>query len=139
MASGLYNAARAAFLKADIDWEAADVRCLLVDETYVFDATEVYVDDLVAYELGATDYARQTVDNRAVSGTSPTYADADNITFAGLGGVTNETINGAVLFVDTGDDATAPLICFVDLSDVLTEDIDTIVDFADGHVFDWTG
>jgi hypothetical protein len=138
MASGLYNSARAAFLRGEIDWEGADVRLLLVKDTYTFDATDVYVSDLVAQELTATDYARQSMAHMAVTGTNPTWADADDVTFAGLGGVTNQTIGGAVVYVYNASDDAAPLIAFIDLSDISTADMDTAVRFEDSHVFNWS-
>jgi len=140
VASGLYNSARAAFLKADIDWETADLRCLLVDDGYTFDPTDVMVSDLPgAVEINATDYSRQVLTGLAVTGTSPTYADADPIVFAGLGGVVNDIINGAVIYVHNASPSLAALVCFVDTTDILTQDVDTTIVFADSHVFNWVG
>jgi hypothetical protein len=103
-----------------VNWTSADIRCLLVDTDYVFDPDDNFVTDLVADELSTTNYARQAVGSRTITeddaGNRVAF-DAADVVFASLGpAVGGPVIGGAVLFVHTGDDATATLIAFVDLN-----------------------
>ena len=148
MASGLFNAARQRFLRAGIDWEDDDIDCLLVDSLYEFDEDDEYVSDVVASECGATDYARVSVTGRTVSDATSTVADCANITFEDLGGATNETTGGAILFKNSGTDydggtidadANRPIICFIDYSDFTTADHDYTIVLPVGGVFNWAG
>ena len=148
MASGLFNAARQRFLRAGIDWEDDDIDCLLVDDTYTFDEADEYVSDVAAKECGATDYARVSVSSRTVSDATTTVVDCGDITFAGLGGASNETVGGAILFKNSGTDydggtinadANRPVICFVDHTDFTTADQDYTLVVPAGGLFDWAG
>ena len=139
MASGLFNDARQAFLKGIIDWEDDNIDVLLVDENYTFDATHQHVDDVSANELTATDYVRKDLASRTVEGTTTSQASCANVTWAGLGGVTNKTIGGAIPFVNSGADSTSTVICFVDTGDTLTQDLDVVLSFQNGIVFTWAG
>lgn len=139
MSSGMFDAARQAIGRGQIAWESADIRVLLVKDTYSFDPTHSFVADLVAHELGATDYARKTTTGRIVGPSSPTYFLMDDVLWVGLGGASNQVIGGAVVYLHTGSDATARLICFIDTPDQLTQDQDTYLAFATSRVFQWTG
>jgi hypothetical protein len=139
MASSLYSPARRAFGRGQIAWDTDDIRGLLVLPTYSYDADHQYVSDVVAHELGATNYARKQLTGRSVGVSAPTYFLADTITWTSLGNGVNETIHGLIIFVHTGNDATAPLICFCDNADLPTQGQETRIVFANNRVFSWSG
>lgn len=136
MASGLYNKARQRFLEGGIDWVNGNIDVLLVQSTYAFDATDQVLTD-IAGEVSATDYARKDLTGRTLAGTTTTEAKAANPTWAGLGGATNQTIGGAIVFLNTGADASSVPICFIDTVDQATQNTDVTVSFAGGIVFTW--
>ena len=139
MASGLFNPARQAFGRGEIDWEDADVRALLVVPAYTFDPDDAFVADLVAHELSAANYARVQVTGRQVGPSAPTYFLADAPLFPNLGTVGEATIGMGILFVHTGNDATARLVCACDVADQATQALGTRIVFANGRVFSWGG
>jgi hypothetical protein len=47
MASALYNKGREGFLDGSIDWDTDDIRVMLVLDTYIFDADDNDVADLI--------------------------------------------------------------------------------------------
>lgn len=113
---GLYELAEALS-----DLGSADLRVLLVRETYTFAATHNVVSDVVAHELSVSSYARHTLTGETVvedDTNHRAYLDANDATFSGLG--TGQTIAGAVLFRHTGSDATAPVIAFIPITSTPT-------------------
>jgi hypothetical protein len=107
MASGLYDKAREAFLEADIDWGANDIRAILIDSgTYTVNlSTHQFLSSIPSG-------ARIAVSGSLTSKTSTNgVADAADVTFTAVSGATIEAI---VLYVHTGTDATARLICYID-------------------------
>lgn len=112
----------------DANLDAADLRCLLiktsaptVDTNFVADITEVAV----------SGYARQTLTGETVTEDDTNdfaYLDANDATFAGL--ATGETVLGACVFRHTGNDATAPVYTFHDLTDTPTNGGDIVVQWA---------
>lgn len=101
---------------------------------YVGDEGDQFVSDLVAAETHATNYARRTVVpvvqwdalNSRVEVVVP------DTTFPLLGGAVNEDIEWAVLFDDTGNDATSPVFVGWDLSATnnTTNGTDFLIDFS---------
>lgn len=102
--SSFYDSGRQGFLDGTLDWDADDVKVMLVKATYVFNASHVYVSDVVAYDNG-----------RSLSLTGKTttggVADADNTTVTALDG---ESTAYMVLFADSGLDSTSRLIGNID-------------------------
>jgi hypothetical protein len=140
VASALYDGARKAFLEGNLHWGTDDIGVLLVQDTYSFSAAHGFVADVVAAELSATDYARKTnVAGRSVGASAPTYALCDNLTWVGLGGAVNQVIHGVIFFLNTGNDATARLICFCDNPNITTQDQDVVASFGSQRVFSWGG
>jgi hypothetical protein len=136
MASGLFNSARQKFIQGDIDWDANDVECLLVKNTYTFDETDEFVTDLVAHECSASGYVRQNVTTRTASDATTTVIDCDDVDFGVLG--SGESLSGAVFFVNSGADATSSLICFIDVTDFATG-LDTELIIPATGLFTWAG
>ena len=114
-----------------------DVKVLLVDDTYAFDPDHAFVSDVIAggKEIAATNYARKALAAGA-TGFKVTYDSVANKilfimpdqTWVGLGGAANDTIGGAVLFNDTGNDATADVVAFFDPTNLVTNGSDVLLD-----------
>jgi hypothetical protein len=105
---------------------------MLMVEGHDFDASASanYVADVVADEAGPTGYARQTL---AFAGGPSINSDGNAVItwvdtgFGMLGGALDQTIQGAYMFADTGDDATSPLLYRIPFADPLPK--------TDGTVF----
>ena len=107
MANGLYDAARAAFLNADIDWTNDDIRAILIDTgTYTVNlSTHDFLDDIPGGARVAT--------SSALSGKTSAagVADANDVTFSAVSGATVEAV---VLYKHTGTESTSNLIAYMD-------------------------
>lgn len=104
MASAIFPKAKERALGAGLDLLNADVRVMLVRSTYTYDAADEFVAD-----LGAVDNGRSA----ALSGKSITNGvfDATDTTLNAIAAVAS---NALVLFIHTGNDATARLLAYVD-------------------------
>jgi hypothetical protein len=107
MPTGLYAKGRAAFLAADIDWLADDIRVIFIDAA-------LYTVDLAADEfLSAIAAGARVAVSTALAGKSATLgvADASDKTIAAVAGAQFEAL---VLYQHTGVDATSRLIAYID-------------------------
>lgn len=107
MANSLYNLARQKFLEGGINWLTDDIRAIAVD-------TGAYAVNLSTHEfLSSIPAGARIAGPVALSGKTSTLgvADANNVTFPDVAGVSIETI---VLYRHTGSDATADLIYYAD-------------------------
>lgn len=104
MTSAVYPKAKERALGAGLDLANADVRVMLVRSTYSYDPTDEFVAD-----LGAVDNGRSA----ALSGKSITDGvfDATDSTLNATGA---NASNALVVFIHTGNDATARLIAYID-------------------------
>ena len=125
MANFVYN--EAAYLLADqqLDLERVTLKIMLVNDSYVADRDDVYVDeggthDAVDAEITAvTNYTRKELTSGKAWAKDTTndmaWFDADDpTTWASLGGASNDTIHAAILIYDTGTDTTSVLIAYYD-------------------------
>ena len=105
MASALYDKGREGFLAGDIDWDANNIKCVLVDTgTYTVNlATHQFHSDLTGIVATSGNLLTKTVTN----GT----ADAGDVTFSAVSGATVEAI---VVYQDSGVSATSRLIAYID-------------------------
>jgi hypothetical protein len=107
MASGLYDKGRDAILNGDIDWTADTIKVALVTASYTPDlANDQFYSSASAAAVGSP----MTLANKT---SSAGVADADDVTSAAL--PSGSTIVAAVMFKDTGDASTSPLIAKIDL------------------------
>jgi hypothetical protein len=106
MANALYDKAREAFLKGEIDWLNDTIKMVLVDAAdYTVDlATDQYLEDVVA----AARVATATLSGKAAT---DGVADANDVTFTS---VTGDPCEALVLYKDTGIESTSPLIAYID-------------------------
>jgi hypothetical protein len=104
MASFIYTKAKQAFLGGQINLSTDTIKAALVTSSYVPDQNgDQFVDDLGLNRLG-TD---QTLTGKTI--TNGVF-DADNATFPSI---TGPSIGGIVIYKDTGDAATSPLIAYI--------------------------
>lgn len=107
MANALYDAGREAFLNADIDWTADDIRVVLVDTAdYTVNlATHNALDDVPAPARVAVSSALGTKTSTAG------VADAADVTFSAVTGDPSEAL---VIYKHTGTESTSLLIAYID-------------------------
>lgn len=107
MSNALYDKGREAFLNADIDWAADNIKVVLVDTgAYTVNlSTHDFLDDVAGGARIAT--------SGNLSGKTSTagVADADDVTFTAVTGVQSEAL---VIYKDTGTASTSPLIAYID-------------------------
>ena len=88
--------------------------------------------NVLPYEVSVSGYSRQTLTNKVVVEQDVTtgyaYFTASNVTFSSL--TSGNTVGGAVLFKDTGDDTTNPLIAFYSIIDTPTNGGDITIQWA---------
>lgn len=141
MASGLFDNAREEWLKGTIDWVNDNIDVMLMDDGYTYDSTEEFVGDLTGGEelSTATNYVRKDLAGRSVSVSSNlARVFATDVTWTALGNGANETIGGAIIFVNSGADATSRMLVWLDTSNLLTQGVDVTLDFdGTNGIFTW--
>lgn len=113
MANQLYRKGKQKFLQGQIAWELDDIKCVLVD-------TGVYTPDLFNDEyLSDIPYASRVAISPRISGMSAFngVADADDVV---IPNVTGSTFEAIVIFKDTANELTSPLIVYIDDTDQIT-------------------
>lgn len=126
MANLVYNKGLEELGKATTDLDGSTLTLMLVKSSYSVNKDHLFVDDGSAndpasHEVTVGGYSRQNLANKTVTRDDTNdfaYLDADDIAYGAL--AAGETIGGAVLFRNTGSDATSPLIAFYDLTDTPT-------------------
>lgn len=105
MANALYDKGRNRFLTGDIDWTGDTIKAVL--------CTAGYSANLTTDEFLATIVAGNRVATAALANMSAAagVADADDTTFTSVSGSAATAI---VIYQDTGDEATSPLIARID-------------------------
>lgn len=128
-----FNRGKKILASASINWGTTQVGLMLMKSTYTFDATKNFVSDISASEIVATNYARKTT--ITYPGTPLSQDDTaglarlfmSNQTFTALGGATNDTIGGFVVYVFNAADNAAQLIAFVPTNSLTTAGNDVTV------------
>lgn len=107
MANALYDLGREGFLAADIDWDANNIKVVLVDAAdYTVNlATD---NDLADIPVGARVATSGNLTSKTVAAG---VADAADITFSAVSGDISENL---VIYADSGVEATSRLIAFID-------------------------
>ena len=107
MANTLFDSARQRFLEAQINWMTDTVKVILVDTGAYTPQTSVhqYLSDIstAARIAGPVTLTAKTTTGGA--------ADGADVTFTSVSGPSIEAI---VIYVDTGTEATSPLIAYID-------------------------
>ena len=107
MANTLYDYARQRFLEAQINWMTDVVKVVLVDTGAYTPQTAVhqYLSDI---PTSARIAGPVTMTGKATTGGA---ADANDVTFTAVSGASIEAI---IIYIDSGTEATSPLIAFID-------------------------
>lgn len=138
----LFTRAYRDILRGTINLTTDTLKFALVDDNYVFDRSTLVFDtgandvnDPSHNEIAATNYARKTL-----TGTLSIQEDNDtgngqvvfvlpDQAFGSLGGAQNDTVAGCILFKDTGDLTTSPVIAYFPcLAQVTTTGIPFTID-----------
>jgi hypothetical protein len=103
----LYGLARQAFLEGTLCWlDPTNIKAVLCDATYV---PSMDTDQFLAIITAGKRVA--TSGNLASKSSTLGVANAGNVTFSAVSG---SAIYSIVLYKDTGDEATSPLIAYID-------------------------
>lgn len=107
MANALYDKGREGFLAGDIDWDANIVKVALID------AADYVVNTATHQFMSSVPVAARVAISPALTAKTVTdgVADAADVTFPTVTGDPSEAL---IIFVDTGSDATARLIAYID-------------------------
>jgi len=107
MANGLYAKFKELLLGGDIDLAADNIKVVLVDtaDYSVNLATHDFLDDVAAGGRVATS---ANLGSKSITGG---VFDAGNVTFSAVTGDVSEAL---IIYKDTGDAATSPLIAYID-------------------------
>lgn len=130
MADLVTNRCKFELFTGDANLDAADLRMLLLKTAGPTVDTNV-VADIVANEITVSGYARQALAGETVTEDDTgdfAYLDAVDPVWTSL--AAGETIVFAVLFRQTGSDATAPVYCGYDIVDTATNGGDITISFA---------
>lgn len=113
MANTLYDKARERFLRGQINWDTDTVKVCLIDKNVYTPnfTTHEYLSDVsgssfVAPVLGSA--GGVTLTGKASTAGA---ADANDVTFTAVSGAESEAL---IIYKDTGDPATSPLIALID-------------------------
>lgn len=107
MANTLYDKARERFLRGQINWDTDTMKVCLVDK-------DVYTPNFTTHEY-LSDVSGSAIIAPGVTLTgkssSSGAADANDVTFSAVSGAESEAL---IIYKDTGDNATSPLIAMID-------------------------
>jgi hypothetical protein len=106
MANALYAKGKQRTLGALVNWETSTIRAVLVRNDYAQNlATDEFYSTISAHVVGTP----QTLTNKTI--TNGVF-DADDVLFPAV--ASGSTCEGVVLYVDTGNPATSPLLAYID-------------------------
>ena len=147
MASNLYQegllriVSRAA---GTIDLAADTLKVLAVGTGYTPDKDHQFVSDVVASELSGTGYVggfggsgRKTLASKTLNkdnSTNKFYFDAADLLWSAINA---GTIAYLIVFKEITNDASSPLICCVDVADIVTNGGDVAINWAATGIFEW--
>lgn len=107
MANTLFDKARQRFLEAQINWMTDTVKAIMVDTGAYTPQTAIH-EYLADIPLSARIAGPVTLTAKSTTGGA---ADAADSTFTSVSGPSIEAI---VIYVDTGTEATSPLVAYID-------------------------
>lgn len=105
MSSTLYPLGRESYLKGEIAMQTDDIRCAIVDATYVYS-------DLHQFKSSLTGIIAAMSAGMTGKTTTGGVFDANDVTFLAV--TAGQTIKGLAIYKWTGSDATSRLIAFFD-------------------------
>lgn len=106
MSNTIYPSAREKYLTAGLDWASNDMRVILCDSGYTYNAAHNFLDDVPA---GARLATSGSLTNKT---TTDGVADADDVTFPTV--PAGDTVTSVLIYRHTGTEATSDLVLFMD-------------------------
>ena len=127
MASNIYNNGLLKILDRTVDYASDNIAVLLVGNSYTFDVSHEYVDDLSDEAVNDTGsgYARLSLASKTITLNTSANAvvfDCGDISYTDI--ATTNTLAGAVIYKDSGTDSTSDLVAFIDFADIVTNGSD---------------
>ena len=104
MANALYPKFKELLLSGGINMTTDTIKAMLIKTGYTYNATHQYVSDVSTYDNGRS----SALSNKTVT---DGIFDADDITITAT---TNTQVIAIVLYKDTTEDTTSPLIAYID-------------------------
>lgn len=125
MPSFCFNTLGDGIAKGTIVWTSDTIHCILLKGNGTPLKTNATVGDALGEanvdECDATNYVRKTLANKAVTTTgNKTLFDADNPVWTALGGASNNTITGVLIFKFVTNDAASIPLAYIDVADLVT-------------------
>lgn len=114
MANAIYNSFKKT-VNNNVNWETDTIKVMLVTSSYILDIdTHDFIDDITGEAVGAGYTAGgQALANKAITvdlANDISKYSADNSVWT----TSSITAAGAIVYKDTGVEASSPLICFID-------------------------
>lgn len=129
----MYNKGMYLLATAELDLSAADLRVLLIggDSTAGSQRDAATLDDFTLLdEINADNYTRKALSNLDVQqddlGNKVVF-DADGVSWTNLGGVQNDTIEGAIVYLHVNDDTDSVPIFYSGLDPLTTNGSDVVL------------
>lgn len=118
MANTLYDEARRLFALGEIDWEADDLYCLLVNNTYTFSAAHTNLSFISGSAGGPRDYGVSGVvgvalSTKAVETNGAVNADAVRFVTCAVG---RPAVIGIIIYRKKSTDETSEIIYYADVA-----------------------
>lgn len=129
MANLVYNKGKALLANGGLDWDAATIKAALVGTAYTANADHNFLSEVTA-ELSGTGYVRKTLAGCTVTEDDTNdraILDANDVTWTGINAGTAAAV---VIYKDNASDAAAELICYVDVTDTVTNGGDFTVQWS---------
>ncbi len=104
MANAIYSKAKESMLQAGINLSSGTVKAALVDTgTYTYSSSHQYYSSVSSGAVATTTLSSKTFTDGLFDSADPTWSS-----------VSGNSAEAIVLYVDTGNPATSPLICYRD-------------------------
>lgn len=133
MASRSYNSGIKGIDDRSIDFATDTIKVMLINSSYAHDPDHDFVADVVANEVPST---RQTLGSKTITKDDTndrSVFDGADVTFTAVAG--GATIGGAIVFKDTGNDATSTLLAFIDVANTATNGSNITIQWSANGIF----
>ncbi|MEW5804669.1 MAG: hypothetical protein AB1847_21475 [bacterium] len=140
MADFIYNTGKLGILDGSIDLVHDDIKVLMVKSGYIPNPDHSFIDMGMANDPAHNEISGQGYARKGLSGKSFTKDNiydlvrffADSVIYPNL---KTEEISGLIIFKDTGDDATSPLIMWIDTGFPVTpKEINMTITWPEGGI-----
>ena len=136
--SKLYNSGLGSIADGTISWATSTIKVMVVSSSYAFNDNHVFVSSItneVTNDVG-TGYERKTLTGKTVTvdqANDRVVFDADDVAYTAV--ETNEVWAGAIVYLDSGVDATSRLIAYLTITPLTTNGSDATIVWASTGIF----